>query len=244
MLAALHTVCSFIAQHALGTAAAILAFVGAAVIAYAREQVRAGTDWALAPLTRILPWNKRSIAAAERKALIVHFSLVDVFLRDTEGRVAQYAKTSGYVVAANELNSYREGVTAEGYANEFLTMRGSISETLRVHGFYMSRIDLMDVMKKGSRFTNIYKAELHDCFTKREEHWTQEIAFPTEHLILQIHFPKGRPPKSMKCKIVEGTTDRPIKTVAQIVDLFGKKSIVWEVQNPTVNEVLKLEWTW
>src|SRR4051812_40090915 len=101
MLPLIHTVCSFITRHALGAAAAIVAFIGAAVITYTREQVRTGTEWALAPFTRLLPWNKRTDGAPESKALLADFSLVEVFLRDTEGKFARYEKTSGYVVVGD-----------------------------------------------------------------------------------------------------------------------------------------------
>ncbi len=244
MLPLVRTVCSFVTDHVVGTATAVLAFLGAATIAYAREQVRAGTDWALAPLTKILPWNRRTVPTAEHETLVSDFSLVEIFLLDTKGKLARYQKTSGYVTASNELTSYREGVTAEGHADAFSTMRGTIAETLKIHGFYMSRIELIGALEKGSRFTNIYKADLHDCFTKHEEHWTQEVAFPTKHLTLQIHFPEDRPPRSIKCSAVEGTADRSLQTAAKIVDLFGKRAIVWEVHHPSLKEVLKLEWTW
>jgi hypothetical protein len=170
--------------------------------------------------------------------------LVDVFLCDADGKFARYQKITSYVVSGDELDSYQEGVTAEGYADAFLTMRGAIAKTVKEHGFYISRIDLANTLTKGSRFTNVYVADLHDCFTKHEEYWTQELAFRTKHLTLQINFPKERPPKFVKCKTIHGTVDKPLKTTAKIVDLFGKKSIVWEVEQPKMKQVLKLEWVW
>jgi uroporphyrinogen-III decarboxylase len=50
MLATLHTVLSFVTNPTLELVTAVLAFLSAAVVAYAREQVRAGTNWVLAPL--------------------------------------------------------------------------------------------------------------------------------------------------------------------------------------------------
>lgn len=245
MLALLHTIFSFIGEHTWQTATAVLALLGAALATYARDQVRAGTNWVLAPVTRIFPWNRRIDAIPEyQQGLVSDFTLVDVFLLDTDGKFARYQKTSSYVVGAGDLSSYQEGVTAEGHAEAFFTMRGTIVETVREHGFYLSRIDLGEAIEKGSRLTNIYAADLYDCFTKCEEHWTQELAFRTKHLTLQVHFPQARPPKSVTCKTVDGTQDKPVKTTAKILDLFGRKSIVWEIDQPRTKEVLKLEWIW
>jgi hypothetical protein len=92
----------------------------------------------------------------------------------------------------------------------------------------------------GSRFQNIFTADLHDCFINDEEHWTQEIAFPTKHLTLRIHFPKGRPPKRVKCKIVEGVTSKQIRTDARITELSGEQGIVWDIQAPKLKDKLPM----
>ena len=135
-------------------------------------------------------------------------------------------------------------MTAEGNANAFFTMRGTIVETVKEHGFYISRIELGDGVQKGLRFTNVYGAELHDCFKRSQEHWTQEVAFPTKHLTIQIHFPEDRPPKLVRCKTLDGTREQPANNAAKLVELFGRKSIVWEVEQPKARGIFKVEWSW
>ena len=66
----------------------------------------------------------------------------------------------------------------------------------------------------------------------------------TKHLTIQIHFPKGRPPKSVKCKILEGNTEKLANKSAKILDLFGRRSIVWDVDQPRATDVMKVEWVW
>lgn len=245
MLVSIHTVFSLLGNHLWETTTAVLAFLSVALATYARDQVREGTNWILAPITRLFPWNRRSDSIPEyQEGLISDFTLVDVFLFDTEGKLARYQKTTSYVVSTSELSSYQEGVTAEGHAEGFITMRGTIIETVKEHGFYISRIDLGEVIQKGARLTNVYMADLYYCFTKSEEHWTQELAFRTKHLTLQIHFPAARPPKSVACKAVEGTRDKPAKTTARLVDLYREHSIIWEIERPKLNDIYKLEWIW
>ena len=232
----------FITSHLWTIAAAVVGVVVAALVAYLREQVGAGTEWALAPITRQLPWNQNN---TERESdLLSQLTTVDVFLTSTDGKSARYQKTSNYIVNEDDLNAYQEGVTSAGGASGFSTTQGTIVATKKEHGFYISQIYLGDLRQKGSRFTNTYSADLHDCFTTDEEHWTQEIAFPTEHFTLQIHFPKGRPPKMVRCKIVEGVTDKVVRTNAKIVETSGQKSIIWELETPKLKDVYKLEWIW
>ncbi|MCC6947008.1 MAG: hypothetical protein IT539_04495 [Bradyrhizobiaceae bacterium] len=222
----------------------MLAFFCAALAAYAREQIGAGTRWALTPLTRHLPWNFTGWSGSRAAdALRSEFTFVQIFLLDPAGRSARYEKTTSFV-ARRTVTSYQEAVTAVGSVATFSTMRGTIAETLREHGFHVSKIDLGNPVRAGERFTNVYSASLLDSFTSTHEHWTQEFAFPTRHLTFHIHFPVLRPPKSVSCKVIEGTSEKLATSNARFVDLFGRRSIVWEINDPSPNQVLKLEWIW
>ena len=241
----LETLYSAAVSHIWELVAAATTIFGAALLAYWREQTRKGTNWILAPLTRSLPWNKNDQPHTNQiEILACDFTLIDLYLLDAAGKFARYQKTSRFVVMADELSSYNEGVTADGTAADFVSMRGTIVETVKEHGFYISRIDLGETVRTGSRFTNTYCADLLNCFTNSEEQWSQELAFPTNHLILQVHFPKARPPKSVRCMAIQGTVDKLVKQTARMVELYGRKSIVWELDEPGAHTVFKLEWSW
>ncbi len=231
--------------HLWALIAAAIAIFTAALAAYWREQARKGANWLLAPFTRALPWNQNGWPLAKQaEILICDFTLIDLYLLDAVGKFARYQKTSRFVVIADELSSYNEGVTADGTATDFVSMRGTMVKTVKEHGFYISRIDLGTTLRTGSRFTNTYCVDLLDSFTHSEERWSQELAFPTKHLTVKVYFPMARPPKSVRCKAIEGTGDKLVKQTAQIVELYGRKSIVWEVDEPGAHAVFKLEWSW
>ncbi len=170
--------------------------------------------------------------------------MADVFLTTADGRNARYEKTADYVVKAGALSGYREGVTASGSARGFATELGIVEETKTEHGFYLSQIDLGARLVTGTRFRNIYRADLLDCFVGQEERWTQEIALPTKHLTLRVHFPFGRPPRLVRCKRVVGLTESQISTEATITELFGQPAVVWEIEQPKLGDIYKLEWRW
>jgi hypothetical protein len=239
---------AFLTSHVVAVASATLALFVASLLPYVREQVRDFTKWMLIPLLRALPWNQRGSAplavAIKGHNLVSEFSLVDVFLLDTDGKIAFYQKLTSYLTNEEELSRYREGVSADGYITEFSTMRGTIVETKKEHGFFISHIDLRTTIHPRSRFTNTYTAKLRDCFIRKEEHWTQEIAFPTAHLTIQIHFPKARPPSRVRFFFVEGTADKEIATMASITELFGQTAIVWQLENPRLKDIYKITWHW
>jgi hypothetical protein len=232
---------SFLAGNIWTLGVLLLGLVGATLTAYAREQIRVGINWTLEPFERYLPWNRSSDFA--RPGLSADFTLVQLFLIDVAGKRARYEKTTTFVVD-RAITSYQEGVTAERTATAFATMRGLIAETVKERGFYISTIDLGNVVVAGERLTNIFAADLFDSFVKPREHWTQEFTYPTKHLTLQVHFPGARPPKFIASKILGGALERPAGSPARLIDLYGQKSVVWDVRNPRPNEVLKLEWIW
>jgi len=139
---------------------------------------------------------------------------------------------------------YQEAVTAEHTATGFATMLGTIIETVTERGYFVSKIHFGNLGGEGERLTNIFSADLLNSFARPHEHWTQEFTYPTEHFTLQIHFPAERPPKSLVCKMLDGAIEKPVVSTAKLIDLFGQKSIVWEVTKPKLHQALKLEWTW
>jgi hypothetical protein len=237
---------TLVASHFVTAASALAAVIGTSLLPLVREQIRAFVTWALTPLNRILPWDRhkdQQRGSVYQKVLEADFSSIQVFIEDAAGRVAVYRKLSSYRASA-ALSRYREGVSAEGAATDFATLRGTIVETRSEHGFFVSEIDLGTTVHRGGLITNVYQAKLLDCFTADEEHWTQEIAFPTRQLTMHIHFPAERPPILVRCFSVEGTVDREIAIAASIVELFGNKGIVWQLDNPVFGGIYKLAWRW
>lgn len=224
---------------------AVAGIVIAALGSYLRKQSYKAVTWTLAPWAARLPWNSASWhSKVQAPELVARLSIVDVFLLSTDGREARYRKTSTYAVTRGGFHSYKEGVASAGTATSFTTKHGIVVSTTKEHGFYISEIDMGDVLDKGESFTNVYTADLHECFVSQHEHWTQEIAIATDHLVLHIHFPMERPPLHVKCKIIDGLDERQINTAAKVLGSGDHKSIVWTVVNPKLKDIYKLEWVW
>ena len=232
-----------VAGNVWAAVAAVVALLAAAIAAYTGDQIRSGTYWALKPVARRLPWNRGPRAPISSAELSSVFTLVQVFLLDASGCRARYRKTTSFV-AHRPTTTCQEAVTAEHAAARFVTMRGTIVDTVVERGFYVSKINLGNSVSRGEHFANVYSADLLDSFTRPHEHWTQEFTYPTEHLILQVHFPAERPPKLIVSKIIQGASEKPAGTSARLIHLYGRKSIVWDIVKPKPHQAFKLEWTW
>jgi hypothetical protein len=230
---------------AFGTAA--LALLASIAAAYFRDQVAVGIRWILWPLAARLPWNRTqrpSSSGDPVHELISLFTVVQLRIYDPNGSHATYEKTSDYEVRSASLAEYREGVTAEGVAQNFTTLVGRITETIREHGFYISRIDLGNVLQEGARFHNTYSVDLVDSFMAAEEHWTQEIAVPCDYLTIRVVFPTSRPPSLLRCKLLNGLEETQLPTSARLVHLHQYPMAVWELPRPVLGTIYKMEWIW
>jgi hypothetical protein len=233
---------SWILQYPRSAFICIAAAIAAALANYTREQTLNAVQWAFRPVTALLPWN-RALSIAEPRTLDSKFTVVDLRLVRADGTLAKYRKTSAYKVNS-AITSYREGVTASGAASAFRTARGRILETVREHGFYMSKIELGARLSAGEEFVNVYEADLRNSFRHSNEEWTQQLSFKTTQLVIQVHFPAERPPISFQTHIVDGTDERQDRSNAQLVELYGHKSIVWNVAKPSSALIYKLVWQW
>jgi hypothetical protein len=234
-------------SHIVAFCTAMLALLASIAAVYFRDQLTAAVTWALRPLAARLPWNRThrpSSFSEPVHELVSLFTVVKLRILEHDGSHAIYEKTSDYEVRSAALVEYREGVTSEGDATNFATLVGRITETIKEHGFYISRIDLGNVLHEGTRFQNTYFVDLINSFMAAEEHWTQEIAAPCDYLTIQVVFPKSRPPSLLRCKLLNGLEETQLPTAARLVNLGDYPVAVWELPHPPFGAIYKLEWLW
>jgi hypothetical protein len=232
-------------SHFVALSVSVAGVLSAVACAYFREQVTAGVRWMFAPVANGLPWNRTGVPhPSAEPELFSLFTIAQLRFFERDGSQASYEKTSDYEVRSAYLSEYREGVTTEGTASHFATAIGQITATAKEHGFYVSRIDLGNLLKRGSRFQNTYSVQLADSFLKSEEHWTQEVAVPCEHLTIRVIFPDARPPSLLRCKLLSGLNETQLPTSARLMPLRGSLTAIWELPRPRLGEIYKLEWTW
>ena len=77
-----------------------------------------------------------------------------------------------------------------------------------------------------------------------EEHWTQEITVPTEYLTIRVLFATSRPPSLPRCKLLNGLEETQLPTSARLVHLHEYPIALWELPQPLLGAIYKLEWVW
>jgi hypothetical protein len=234
-------------SHFVALSIVALALLAAAITAYLRSQLTAGIRWIFRPLAARLPWNRTQRPSSSdelRHELVSLFTVAQLRILKRDGSQATYDKISDYEVQSAALSEYREGMTAEGAATNFATSLGRITETIKEHGFYVSRIDFGNVLGRGDRFQNTYSVDLADSFQEVEEHWTQEVAVPTDHLTIRVIFPKSRPPYLLRCKVLHGLNETQLPTSARLIQRGTCHSAVWDIPRPPLGTIYKFEWLW
>lgn len=214
-----------LSDYAYLLAAVFLGATAASFQSAVRHEIYTAVTWSVAQATRLLPWHPRALNERPEIPITSNFTHAHISICDASGQRAVYRKTSNFM-ASRQVNSYSEAVTAEGSAGEFASMRGYIWRTSREHGFYLSEIALSDALNEHETITNSYTAVLHGSFCSDQESWTQEIAFETRFLAVQIDFPADRPPLAVQTSLVIGTRHYPSHFTAAIAELFGRKGIV------------------
>lgn len=236
---------SLFSQFTSGIVTILITAASAALVAYFRREVYATVEWLFNPMARFLPWHRVSpVTRPELPNLVSERTVVNIFLTTADGRSATYEKTTDYLVETGAITGHDEGITASGSTGNFSIELGVIVDIRSEHGFCVFQIDLGRMLGESTRFRNVFRVDLTDCFVHEEEHWSQEIALPTQYLALRIHFPIARPPRLIRCKRVVGLTAIQMITDAAITELSGHIAILWNIEHPKVGDIYKLEWLW
>jgi hypothetical protein len=92
-----------------------------------------------------------------------------------------------------------------------------------------------------AEFNSRWKME--GCFLRPTGFWGTDISHCTDHIKVQVVFPKSRPPK--KVVLIE-TNKQKEKSLEKETTLLPDKcyQITWEKDNPRLYEQYILKWTW
>lgn len=168
---------------------------------------------------------------------------MNVRIEDFDGKRAVLEKHTKYTVL-KDTSELREGVGVSGTATDFRASTGLIKKTENDRGFYSSLIDLGNIMRKGTVFSNVYTALLHDTFTSEEENWGQETPYKTQELVVRVQFPKDRPPKLLKCRISSGSEERQVPTQIKSFESDHGITAEWLIEKPRRFHCYSIVWMW
>jgi len=105
-------------------------------------------------------------------------------------------------------------------------------------------ISLRTLKNKGDITEFNLQWKMKDCFVKATGFWGTDISHSTDHIKIQVVFPKSRPPQ--KAEIVEKNHGRTKVLAANCMQQLpnGKWFLTWEQSHPTLYEQFILKWSW
>jgi hypothetical protein len=104
-------------------------------------------------------------------------------------------------------------------------------------------ISLHELKNKGDVTEFNISWDLKNTFLKKVGFWSTDISHSTNHIKVQVIFPKLRPPK--KVVLVESNQRKEKSLEEKILPLPDKRyQITWEKNNPRLYEQYILKWIW
>jgi hypothetical protein len=105
-------------------------------------------------------------------------------------------------------------------------------------------ISLRTLKNKGDITEFNFQWKMKDCFIKPTGFWGTDICQSTDHVRVQVVFPKSRPPK--KAEVIEKNFRRTkVLGVNCIQQLPNEKWLLtWEHSHPSLYEQYILKWDW
>jgi hypothetical protein len=166
-------------------------------------------------------------------------------LKDTKGKNALFRKRQKVRYLQDNIIAYQDQAWGDGKI--LLNYRCSPGVSVDRHRpgrkTYIL-ISLREVKHRGEEDEFNIEWGIQNGFLRTKELWETEISHPTRHLKVRVIFPKDRPPKRMY--IVEGSRQKshPIGSEKQRQLPNGRWQVVWEKENPHLNERYILKWSW
>ena len=169
----------------------------------------------------------------------------NLMLMDPRGEKAVIQKNEKVIFLQNNIYAILDQAWGDGeILQDYKVSPGEKVDQYRIgHKTYLL-ISLQEVRNRGEKESFSIKWKMKNGFLKPTGFWATDINHPTKKLVVNIFFPKGRPPK--RVWLVEREKNRSEKlgkeNIHQLVT--GRWQVSWQIQNPRSNESYILKWIW
>jgi hypothetical protein len=105
-------------------------------------------------------------------------------------------------------------------------------------------ISLREVKNQGDEDEFNIQWELRDGFLTKDGYWSTDVSQPTNHIKVNIIFPKSRLPQRLMLEESNSKRTRELgyEYRRQLPD--GRWRISWEIDHPKLYEIYVLRWIW
>jgi len=166
-------------------------------------------------------------------------------IHDPRGKSATLIKYEKVRFLQDNIIAYQDQAWGDGkILQNYRCSPGFPVDTYRVGQKTYLLISLRALKTKGEVTEFNIQWKMKDGFLKPTGFWCTDISHSTNHIKIQVIFPKSRPPR--KAEVIEKNCQRTkvlgVNCIQQLPN--GKWSLTWERSWPTLYEQFILKWSW
>ena len=165
-------------------------------------------------------------------------------IHDPKGKSAILAKYEKVRFLQDNIIAYQDQAWGDGkILQNYRCSAGVPVDTYRVGQKTYVLISLRALKTKGEVTDFNIQWKMKDGFLKPMGFWGTDISHSTNHIKIQVVFPKSRPPQTV---VIVETNGQKEKSLEKGISLLPDKrsQITWEKNNPRLYEQYVLKWTW
>lgn len=170
---------------------------------------------------------------------------VKLEIKDKQGKRALCTKRERVRYLQNNIIAYQDQAWGDGdFLVNYRCTPGKEVDRYQVGYKTLILISLQETKQKGDVDEFIIEREVHNGLLQTNEYYEVEIGHRTRHLLIQIVFPKGRPPRH-PVLVERLRQQRQPLSAAHVTQLpNGRWLLWWETNKPRLHEHYLLRWTW
>jgi hypothetical protein len=166
-------------------------------------------------------------------------------IQDAKGKSATLTKYEKVRLLQDNIIAYQDQAWGDGkILQNYRCSSGVPVDFYRTGYKTYVLISLRTLKNKGDLTEFNFQWNIKDCFLKPMGFWGTDICHSTDHVKIQVVFPKSRPPQ--KAEVAEKNRRRTrvlgVNCIQQLPN--GKWSLTWEQSHPTLYEQFILKWNW
>lgn len=166
-------------------------------------------------------------------------------LLDNKGKLARFNKRERVRYQQNNVVAYQDQAWGDGkILVGYRCTPGTAVDRYRIGRTTHTLISLREIRSKGDEDEFYIEWGIRGGFLKSTDQWETTVSHRTQQLLVQIIFPKSRPP--LRLSLIES-----IRRRTQSLDLDARRRmpdgrwlISWEMRKPRLNERYVLQWDW
>ncbi|MCB0032668.1 MAG: hypothetical protein KDE51_01500 [Anaerolineales bacterium] len=166
-------------------------------------------------------------------------------LLNKQGTLAHFHKREVVCYQQDNIIAYQDQAWGDGeILQEYACSPGTEVDRYRAGHKTLVLISLWGMKKRGETDEFHMDWKMKNGFLRNQEQWDTEINHKTKRAIIQIIFPKSRPPFKVEALEYIQQHARVLGQNEIVQRSDGKWVVRWEIEKPRLHEHYILKWSW